>query len=122
MTGPRGVRGRFGRELAGAMETNANPPRPVNRPDLARALQERNPGLRQSEVRNIVSLVLDEIAGALAEGGRAELRGFGSFSVKDRPPRKGRNPRTGETVAVGRKFTPFFRASRQLIGRVNGWR
>ncbi len=104
------------------MGTNAKPPKSVNRPDLARALRERNPGLRQSEVRDIVSLVLDDIAGALAEGGRAELRGFGSFSVKDRPPRQGRNPRTGENVAVGRKRMPFFRASRLLIGRVNGWR
>ena len=60
-----------------------------------------------------MSTVLDEIAKALSDGDRVELRGFGAFSVKVRPARQGRNPRTGEAVAVHEKRVPFFRTGKE---------
>ena len=65
-------------------------------------------------------MILDEIAEALAEGNRVELRGFGAFSVRERKPRVGRNPRTGEKVEVRAKRVPFFRPGKELRARVNG--
>ena len=59
------------------------------------------------------------VAGALARGDRVELRGFGAFSVKQRGPRIGRNPRTGEAIQVAEKFIPFFKAGKELRERLN---
>ena len=64
--------------------------------------------------------VLDEIGDTLAEGNRVELRGFGAFSVKNRPAREGRNPRTGEKVMVEEKWVPFFKTGKELRNRLNG--
>ena len=63
--------------------------------------------------------VLDEITDALAAGNRVELRGFGAFSVKNRPSRSGRNPRTGDTVFVEEKWVPFFKTGKELRERLN---
>jgi len=63
--------------------------------ELVQKLAERNPHLYQRDVEHIVNAILDEITAALARGDRVELRGFGAFSVKNRPARTGRNPRTG---------------------------
>ena len=60
----------------------------------------QNPHLYQRDVENIVNAILNEITAALARGDRVELRGFGAFSVKNRPARTGRNPRTGAHVSV----------------------
>ena len=64
--------------------------------ELVSRLAERNPHLYQRDVEHIVNAVLDEITAALTRGDRVELRGFGAFSVKNRPARTGRNPRTGQ--------------------------
>lgn len=64
--------------------------------------------------------MLDEIGDTLAEGNRVELRGFGAFSVKNRPAREGRNPRTGEKVMVEEKWVPFFKTGKELRNRLNG--
>ena len=63
--------------------------------------------------------MFDEIADALAEGNRVELRGFGAFSVKGRSARSGRNPRTGEAVAVDAKRVPYFKTGKELRERLN---
>ena len=63
---------------------------------------------------------LDEIVAALARGDRVELRGFGAFSVRSRPARAGRNPRTGEAVEVQAKNVPFFKSGKELRVRLNG--
>ena len=62
---------------------------------------------------------LDGITDALAAGDRVELRGFGAFSVRCRPARVGRNPRTGESVAVKEKHVPFFKTGKELRERVD---
>ena len=64
--------------------------------------------------------ILDEIVKALARGDRVELRGFGAFSVKKRSARRGRNPRTGEEVAVDEKAVPVFKTGKEMRLRLNG--
>jgi integration host factor beta subunit len=80
----------------------------------------RAPHLFLRDVENIVGAIFDEITDALAEGNRVELRGFGAFSVKNRPARTGRNPRTGESVEVEEKWVPFFKTGKELRERLNG--
>ena len=87
--------------------------------ELVARLAERYPHLYHRDVERIVSTVLDEISGALAQGDRVELRGFGAFSVKVRPARQGRNPRTGAAVSVEEKRVPFFRTGKELRERLN---
>jgi integration host factor subunit beta len=87
--------------------------------ELVQALAERNPHLYQRDVEHVVNAVLDAITQALADGDRVELRGFGAFSVKNRPPRMGRNPRTGTTVAVTEKYVPFFKTGKEMRERLN---
>ena len=72
----------------------------MTRSELIAALAAANPHLRQPDVELIVATILEEISAALARGDRVELRGFGAFTAKRRDPRTGRNPRTGEAVAV----------------------
>jgi integration host factor subunit beta len=87
--------------------------------ELVARLSERYPHLYHRDVERIVFTVLDEISTALANGDRVELRGFGAFSVKVRPARQGRNPRTGATVSVDEKRVPFFRTGKELRERLN---
>ena len=63
--------------------------------------------------------MLDEIGDAMGRGDRVELRGFGTFSVKQREARIGRNPRTGESVAVAKEHAPFFKTGKDLRDRMN---
>ncbi|MBX3445847.1 MAG: integration host factor subunit beta [Parvibaculum sp.] len=87
--------------------------------ELVARLAQANPHLYQRDVERIVSTVFDEISAALARGDRVELRGFGAFSVKSRPARTGRNPRTGEPVHVEEKSVPFFKTGKELRERLN---
>ena len=87
--------------------------------ELVQAIAERNPHLYQRDVENIVNAILGEITDALARGDRVELRGFGAFSVMNRPPRTGRNPRTGAKVEVEEKWVPFFKTGKELRERLN---
>jgi integration host factor subunit beta len=86
---------------------------------LVARLTQRYPHLYHRDVERIVSTVLNEISDALAKGHRVELRGFGAFSVKSRPARTGRNPRTGASVTVEEKKAPFFRTGKELRERLN---
>tara|TARA_R110000824_G_scaffold118960_14_gene272161 strand:- start:292702 stop:293046 length:345 start_codon:yes stop_codon:yes gene_type:complete len=87
--------------------------------ELVARLAQANPHLYQRDVERIVSTIFDEISGALSRGDRVELRGFGAFSVKSRPARTGRNPRTGAPVHVEEKFVPFFKTGKELRERLN---
>ena len=66
--------------------------------ELVQQLADENPHLFQRDIENIVNAILDEVGDAMGRGDRVELRGFGAFSVKNRPARVGRNPRTGEPM------------------------
>jgi integration host factor subunit beta len=90
------------------------------RSELIQKIAEDNPQLYLRDVEKIVNTIFDEITDALAAGNRVELRGFGAFSVKRRDSRTGRNPRTGEAVAVEEKFVPFFKTGKLLRDRLNG--
>jgi integration host factor subunit beta len=87
--------------------------------ELVEAIALKNPHLYQRDVENIVNAILDEITVALSRGDRVELRGFGAFSVKNRPARIGRNPRTGVKVEVDEKWVPFFKTGKELRERLN---
>ncbi|MXN66741.1 integration host factor subunit beta [Stappia sp. GBMRC 2046] len=88
--------------------------------ELVQRISEQNPHLYQRDVENIVNAILDEITEALKRGDRVELRGFGAFSVKNRPARVGRNPRTGQKVEVSEKNVPFFKTGKEMRERLNG--
>ena len=88
--------------------------------ELVQKIADENPHLYQRDVERIVTTIFDTIINAMAEGNRVELRGFGAFSVKKRDARQGRNPRTGESVAVEEKHVPFFKAGKLLRDRLNG--
>ena len=87
--------------------------------ELVQKLADENPNLFHRDIERIVSILFDEIAQSLARGERVELRGFGAFSVKHRPARIGRNPRSGEPVRIEEKFAPFFKAGKELRDRLN---
>jgi len=91
----------------------------MTKSELIARLAAKNPHLYQRDVERIVATVFDEISKALANGHRVELRGFGAFSVKKREPRTGRNPRTGEQVAVASKRVPYFKTGKDLRDRLN---
>lgn len=90
------------------------------RSELIQKIADTNPHLYQRDVEKIVNTIFDEIVGALENGDRVELRGFGAFSVKRRDSRIGRNPRTGDAVQVDEKHVPFFKAGKLLRDRLNG--
>ena len=91
----------------------------MTRSELVARLALKNPHLFQRDVERIVSTVFDKISKTLTTGDRVELRGFGAFSVKERKSRTGRNPRTGESVFVEKKFVPFFKAGKELRIQLN---
>jgi integration host factor subunit beta len=91
----------------------------LTKSDLITELAASNPHLRQADVELIVATIFDQITAALARGERVELRGFGAFTMRRRNARIGRNPRTGEAVSVKEKTTPFFKAGKELRGRLN---
>ncbi|HOW47762.1 MAG TPA: integration host factor subunit beta [Rubrivivax sp.] len=86
----------------------------MTRSDLVAKLAERFPQLTQRDTEFAVKTILDAMSDALARGHRIEIRGFGSFSVSRRPPRLGRNPRSGEQVTIPEKLVPHFKPGKAL--------
>ena len=87
--------------------------------ELIARLAAENPHLTQRDVERVVGVILERMINALERGGRVELRGFGAFSVRSRPARAGRNPRTGDPVDVRAKHVPFFKSGKELRARLN---
>ena len=88
------------------------------RSDLVLRLAAQKPHLYERDCQAVVDAILSRIADALVAGDRVELRGFGSFSVKERRARAGRNPRTGAPVAVSAKGALVFKASKEMRDRL----
>ena len=88
------------------------------RSELLQLLGKDNPELRSDEIEQVVDIFFDEISARLAEGGRVELRGFGAFSTRQREPRQGRNPRSGQSVAVPGKRVPYFKPGKEIRERL----
>ncbi len=89
------------------------------RSKLVEQINKKFSYLSNKEAEQLVNIIFSEIIHALTEGKRVELRGFGSFSIKNRMPRIARNPKTGESVEVGSKLMPYFRASKDLNNLIN---
>lgn len=83
-------------------------------------LLARQQGVTHRDSETVVNAIFEAMAEVLAQGQRIEIRGFGSFGVKQRRARQGRNPRTGDVVEVAAKRVPFFRAGKELRVEVNG--
>ncbi len=91
----------------------------MNRSDLVQQLLKSNKGLRAEDMDRVVRVIFNGISEGLARGERAEFRGFGSFSVRHRKSRVGRNPRTRTNVLVPSKHVPYFRAGKSLRDMVD---
>lgn len=90
----------------------------MTKSELIEILARRQAHLKADDVDLAVKSLLDMMGGALASGERIEIRGFGSFSLHYRPPRQGRNPKTGESVALPGKHVPHFKPGKELRERV----
>jgi|SRR5450759_4072501 integration host factor subunit beta len=93
----------------------------MTRSKLISHLADKHPHLTASDVALAIKTLIDSISNHLIKGGRVEIRGFGSFSAHARPPRLGRNPRTGEKVHVPEKRMLNFRPGTELRERVKQW-
>lgn len=92
----------------------------MTKSELIARLAARHPHLVAADAELAVKTILDAITQSLVEGKRIEIRGFGSFSLNFRPPRLGRNPKTGDKVYVAGKYAPHFKAGKELRERVDG--
>jgi len=92
----------------------------MTKSELIARLAERNPRLVARDADEAVNTMLDAMTEALSTGQRIEIRGFGSFALNYRPPRVGRNPKSGEKVQVPEKRVPHFKAGKELRERVDG--
>lgn len=91
----------------------------MTKSELIETLANRQTHLALNDVDIAVKSVLEQMSQALAQGERIEIRGFGSFSLHFRPPRQGRNPKTGESVSLSSKYVPHFKPGKELRERVN---
>jgi integration host factor subunit beta len=91
----------------------------MTRSELINALNEKVSEYSSKEVEVIVDTIFDSMTEALSRGEKVELRGFGSFKVRERSPRVGRNPKTGNRVEVGPKRALLFKTARELWQRLN---
>ena len=91
----------------------------MTKSELIAHLATKQPQLDYRDVELAVKELLDQLSEALAAGKRIEVRGFGSFSLHYRPPRVGRNPKTGDTVHVPDKYVPHFKPGKELRERVD---
>ena len=91
----------------------------MTKSELIEILARRQGHLKADDVDMAVKTLLEMMSNSLTEGDRIEIRGFGSFSLHFRPPRQGRNPKTGETVALAGKYVPHFKPGKDLRERVN---
>ncbi|MCW5580871.1 MAG: integration host factor subunit beta [Luteimonas sp.] len=95
-------------------------PSSMTKSELIEILTQRQAHLKADDVDLAVKSLLEMMATSLAHGDRIEIRGFGSFSLHFRPPRTGRNPKTGDAVALPGKYVPHFKPGKELRERVTG--
>ncbi len=94
----------------------------MTKSELIESLAKKQPYLALKDVEFAVKCVIEKINQALSSGKRIEIRGFGSFSLHKRPPRIGRNPKTGESVSLSEKHVPHFKPGKELRDRVDAAR
>ncbi len=91
----------------------------MTKSELIEILAKNQSHLAYKDVELAVKNILEQMSHALASGQRIEIRGFGSFSLHYLPPRMGRNPKTGESVALPSKYVPHFKPGKDLRDRIN---
>ncbi len=91
----------------------------MTKSELINSVAERLPYLTRKDAEIIVNTIFDSMVDALVGGDRIEIRGFGSFKVKNRGNREGRNPKTGDAVHIPAKKMPFFKIGKELYERIN---
>lgn len=91
----------------------------MTKSELVEQLSTSGSGLNKKEAELVVNTIFDSIGDALVSGDRVEIRGFGSFSIRERDAREARNPKSGEVVSIPAKKTPFFKTGKELRSRVD---
>ena len=94
-------------------------PLQMTRSELIERIADLHPQLQLKDAELAVRVILDALSNALSKGGRVEIRSFGSFGLNYRPPRQGRNPKTGAKVKVPAKYVPHFKPGKELKERVD---
>jgi integration host factor beta subunit len=92
----------------------------MTKSELVEKIMEANGILSRKESELVVNIIFDSMADALKAGDKVEIRGFGSFTIRERDAREARNPKSGEIVKIPAKKTPFFKTGKELRERVNG--
>jgi integration host factor subunit beta len=91
----------------------------MTKSELIESLSKRQSQLAYKDVELAIKTILEHLANALSNGERIEIRGFGSFSLHYRPPRVGRNPKSGDPVSLPAKYVPHFKPGKQLRDRID---
>tara|TARA_B100001250_G_scaffold269883_1_gene232899 strand:+ start:370 stop:648 length:279 start_codon:yes stop_codon:yes gene_type:complete len=91
----------------------------MNKSEIIENLYKNNKFHSKKDIEESVILVIESLAKALSDGDRVELRGFGTFSTRQRNKRISRNPKTGKSISIQEKFHPYFRASKDLKKIIN---
>ena len=91
----------------------------MTKSELIERIMTANNFLNRKESELVVNIIFDSMAKALKDGDKVEIRGFGSFTVRERESREARNPKNGEIVRIPAKRTPFFKTGKELRERVN---
>jgi len=91
----------------------------MTKSELVEKLVETNASLSRKESELVVNLIFDSMCEALKNGEKVEIRGFGSFTIREREAREARNPKSGDVVKIPAKRTPFFKTGKELRERVN---
>lgn len=91
----------------------------MTKSELIEQLSEGHEILNKRDAETIINLIFGGMSEALAQGNRVEIRGFGSFSVREREAREARNPKSGELVKIASRKTPFFKTGKELRERVD---
>lgn len=94
----------------------------MNKSELIAAIAEKYPNITEKDITTAVNHIIETMSDTLSEGGRIEIRGFGSFCLHYHPPRNAHNPKTGEKVLTKPKYSPHFKAGKELKERVEAAR
>ncbi len=94
----------------------------MTKSELIESVANKIPAFTKTEIEIMVNTIFDSMTEALVQGGKIEIRGFGSFKIKTRGARDGRNPKSGEGIAIPPKKVPFFKVGKELKERINSHR
>lgn len=91
----------------------------MTKSELIEAVAAKVTNFSRKDVEIIVETLFESMASSLAQGDKVEIRGFGSFKIKERDGRQGRNPKSGENIYIDAKKVPFFKAGKEIRERIN---